>query len=74
MVFYSIILFQDLLRLREGLVFPQVFPNIGSSICNPATSRSIADAKQSMKTLSGDESLFMCDASCCFLLPLPPIN
>jgi hypothetical protein len=55
------------------LVFRQVFPNIGSSICQPATSRLIAYAKQSMKTLRGDESLFMCDASFCFLLPSPPV-
>jgi hypothetical protein len=73
MIFYSFVLFQNLLCLEAGLVFPQVFQNIGSSICQPATSRSIADAKQSMKTLRDDESLFMCDASFSFLLLSPPV-
>ena len=73
MIFYSFVLFQNLLCLETGLVFPQVFPNIGSSIGQPVISRSVADAKQSVKTLRGDESLFMCDASLCFLLPSPSV-
>ena len=72
MLFYSFVLFQNLLCLEAGLAFPQVFPNISSSICQPATSRSIADAKQSRKAQRSDESLFMCDASFCFLLPSLP--
>jgi hypothetical protein len=73
MLFYSFTLFQDLC-LAAGLVFPQVFPNIGSSIFQPVTSKSIANAKQSVKTLRDDESLFKCGASFCFLLPSPLVN
>ena len=73
MIFYSFVLFKNLLCLEAGLTFPQAFPDVVSSICQPATSKSIADAKESMKTLRGDESLFMCDASFWFLFPSPPV-